>query len=156
MATKQPSKKTGEAPRTDICNKEPLGRHEYRKAIAAVPLAHARVSPTMKPGPNAYALRTEGDCLAPDINDGDVVICDPDAQPSLGDFIAIWWKGGSMPPGIKRLVSTLPPRAFWDNDALEAVVIVEQSNPPKRLAPVMARVAEIHKVLGKQQETNHG
>jgi hypothetical protein len=128
-------------------------RHDYQTAITAAPLGH--VQPMPNGGPNCYAVKTIGDCMAPDVNDGDLVLCDPDQLPMAGDYVAVWWKGGERPPNIKRLVTTLPPRAFWDNADFEAVVVVEQLNPPKRLAADMTRVEAVHKVLGKA-EAAHG
>jgi SOS-response transcriptional repressor LexA len=39
-------------------------------------------------GPRAFGLRIEGNSMEPDFRNGDVVIVDPDMEPSPGDFVA--------------------------------------------------------------------
>lgn len=130
-------------------------RQNLSTAITSKPLGYAKLPALMNSGPNAYALIVEGDCMAPDFNHGDTVICDPDNRPALGDIVAVWWKGGTAPPNIKRLALALPPAELWNSDDFEAMMVVEQLNPPKRLGADLSRIEAVHKVLGKQ-EANHG
>lgn len=131
-------------------------RQNLTTAIASNPLGYAKPPASMNPGPNAYALNCDGDCMAPEFNNGDTVICDPDNPAALGDYVVVWWKGGTAPPNIKRLALALPPRELWcGGDWFEAALVVEQINPRKRLAADLSRIEAVHKVLGKQ-EANHG
>ena len=36
-------------------------------------------------GPKSYAMTAEGDCLAPQFQDGDIIVCDPDQVPTPGN-----------------------------------------------------------------------
>lgn len=42
-----------------------------------------------KVGPNAYALRVEGDSMAPEFPEGTTIIVDPDIKPKHGDYVII-------------------------------------------------------------------
>lgn len=147
MEARDMLKRSTEAPRAGL-------RNDYRESLKR-PLGHAKVPEGITVGPNGYAMNTVGDCLSPVFNEGDVVLCDPDQAALAGDYVAIWWKGGDRQPHIKRLAYALPPNGLWDSDVLEAVIVVEQLNPPKRLAADLSRVAAVHKVLGKA-EVAHG
>ncbi len=56
--------------------------------------------------PEVYAAPVTGDCLAPDINDGDQALVSPATWPEPCDFVIVWPKDGS--PAIKQLVLQVP------------------------------------------------
>jgi phage repressor protein C with HTH and peptisase S24 domain len=127
----------------------PMSRDHYDEAITN-PMGRVTIPADLTAGPSAYALIAEGDCLSPEYGPGDVLICDPDATPAKGDFVAVWWKDGSSKPSVKRLGLGLPPRDLWGaKSELEAVLICEQLNPPKRLSARLSTVDAVHKVIGK-------
>ena len=48
------------------------------------------VDPALTEGrPNAYAAFISGDCLEPEIADGDLILVDPDKAPARGDFVLL-------------------------------------------------------------------
>ena len=101
-------------------------------------------------GPNRYAVATEGDCLYPEYQHGDIVICDPDQEPEAGDFVVIWWKGGGRKPSVKRLTASLPPREWWGmGGGGEWLLCCEQLNPPRPLQAKLAQVEAVHKVIAR-------
>lgn len=102
------------------------------------------------PGPNAYAIKAEGDCLAPEYKDGDTMICDPDQEPSAGDLVAIWWKDGARQPMVKRLITPLIPQSWWGLkfvDIKEPTIGFEMLNPPKRFAVPVSQLEAVHKII---------
>ncbi len=81
---------------------------------------------------DAIGLRVAGDCLAPEVNDGDVVVLDSKV-PKPGELAVIWFKGAA--PIIKYLVSDLT--FFYPYNPKSEIVlraIVRQTNPMKQLA----------------------
>lgn len=78
------------------------------------PLGFVSMPSWVPAGPNCYAIQLTGDCLEPELSDGDLVFCDPDVEPVPGDFVAIWWKEQTEIPHIKRLAFALPDRKFWE------------------------------------------
>ncbi len=42
-----------------------------------------------KVGPHAYALRVRGDSMEPEFSEGDILIVDPDVQPTNGRFVIV-------------------------------------------------------------------
>lgn len=129
-------------------NEQEINRMSYQEA-AATPLGHVEAPEAL--GPNAYGVICRGDCLAPVINDGDTVICDPDAEPASGDYVNVWWKGADSGPSVKRLAFALPPRSLWgaldDSDDLEGMLFCDQHNPSLRLSAPFAQIEAVHKVV---------
>ena len=99
------------------------------------------------PGPGAYALRLEGNCLEPELFDGDMAVVSPTAPLVAGEWVVIWRLKGK--PLLKRLV--IRPASF-DLDVVTGevmpAVIVEMLNPRKVMAIPMDQVKAIHAVVG--------
>lgn len=131
----------------------------FAGALQEPPTDHVCIPEQVMPGPRAYAMNTEGNCLEPEYYAGDTVICDPDQPPSAGDFVAVWWKGGERQPQIKRLVFGLPEQRLWDmrGDG-QFMLTVEQLNPPKDLWAPLCKVEAVHKVIHRipAQGARHG
>lgn len=119
--------------------------HSFEALMEAPHTANVRAPQEV--GPHAYALLCDGDCMSPSIRHGEAVICDPDQQPKVGDFVAIWWKNSERPPAVKRLCLAVPPREFWSAGELTGVLVVEQINPQKRLSASLDEVDRIHKIV---------
>lgn len=119
-------------------------------------LGYAEVGPNLNPGPNAYAVAIDGDCLAPTFNPLDIVVCDPDVRPEAGDFVSIWWKDESKEPGIKRLAMALPPEEIWESEDFTGLLVCETLNPRKRFTVDLSRVKAVHKVLGATGQRMEG
>jgi hypothetical protein len=117
----------------------------------ANPMGEVRLPHNLNAGPNVYALATQGDCMSPEIEHGDVLICDPDAEIRAGDMVAVWFKGG-RDPSVKRLVLGLPPRDLWDTPDLQGMLICGQLNPPKRLSARLSTIEAVHRVIGKAEK----
>lgn len=127
--------------------------HNYNESRNRSPLSFVKVPLSLEAGENTYALKADGDCLSPFYCPGDILVCDPDQAPAPGDFVAVWWRGGVRLPSAKRLVRALPPRDLWKlNGELQAMLICEQLNPPKRLSAPMTQIQAVHKILGKALE----
>lgn len=106
-----------------------------------------RCPKSANPGPNAYALTGDGDCLLPLIRSGEKLVCDPDQEPAPGDIVVIWWKDGAYQPLVKRLVFGLPPESWWGQEGAKVMAYVEMLNPPQTLSIPLARVEAVHKVI---------
>ena len=98
--------------------------------------------------PETYSLIVTGDCLAPEINDGDQVVVCPSTQPEAGDFAIIWTKDGNC--AVKRLTLAVPPESMMraTGGDVMALVMCEQINPPKQFAVSADKISAVHKVLG--------
>lgn len=99
-------------------------------------------------GPHCYAAKIQGDCLYPEYQDGDIVICDPDQTPGRGDFVVVKWLDGSG--SIKQLAAALPPADIRGSSKdVVAQIVCRQFNPPKMLYTSFNVVQGIHKVICK-------
>ncbi|MFZ5622211.1 MAG: S24 family peptidase [Pseudomonadota bacterium] len=78
-------------------------------------MEYAKVPENMQAGPNCYAVTVNGDSLIPEYRNGDVVICDPDQEPIIGDIVMVWWKGGKGVADMVRLVTAPPPCDIWND-----------------------------------------
>lgn len=123
--------------------------YAYASAVASEQeLSKVRVPSAVKPGPNAYAVQIEGDCLVPSYRPNDLAICDPDQTPEPGDFVAVWWRDGKRQPVIKRLMMGLPDRKYWHiGGEAEFVLMLEQLNPQKCYSAKFSQVDAVHKVI---------
>ena len=104
--------------------------------------------------PDAYAMQTEGDCLAPEIGDGDLIIASPSAPLRCGDYGVLYGKEGGC--SVKRLV-IVPGPDFWNahlapGSNLVAVLVVEMTNPPKTLFVSCDKLDAVHAVVHVQKE----
>lgn len=119
----------------------------------ARPIGFATVSGDLHPGPNAYAVGVQGECLAPVYCDGDMLVCDPDEAPQAGDYVCIWWKDEQRTPGVKRLVLGIMPTNIWGMKGdFDSLMICEQLNPPRTFQVNLSQhVRAVHKVIGKAE-----
>jgi peptidase S24-like protein len=100
----------------------------------------------------AYALIVTGDCLDPEICDGDYALVAPEMAYERGDFVVLLWKDGRV-PSVKRLA--MAPPSGWEkwSEKSEALplVFVEQLNPPQRYAVTTDHLQALHRVVGSFQ-----
>ena len=133
--------------------------------------ANARTMPTAKPArivgdalpddlahlPDRYAMPVIGDCRAPEIPDGALIIVDRTEPYAPGDLVVLFRRpleaGGEPRAMVKRLVMappswvTFPWQDHPQSDVL-AVMIVEMVNPRRRMTVRCADILGIHKCLG--------
>jgi hypothetical protein len=109
------------------------------------------VPKSLNPGIHSYAAKLRDDCLAPFFKDGDMLVLDPDQEPQIDEFAAIWWKDGTQPPSVFRLVLSLLPAELQSLKSTEAefTILCEQLNPHKQFSIPWSAVEAVHKVLGK-------
>lgn len=105
--------------------------------------------------PDVFALRGYGTCMEPLVADGSLLVCDKRKAPQVGDTVSLIFTEeaahrNQLPGMIKRLVSPVPPLG------LDARVIVEQLNPPRRYAIPTADLLAVHKVVGFAQSSSEG
>ena len=99
-------------------------------------------------GAECYAVRTFGDCLLPEVLPGTTAICDPVAEPQVGDYVAIWPTDVKLCPLIKRLVLALPDKEwFGKSTGGEWLLVCEQLNPPKRISIGLSKLKAVHKII---------
>ena len=134
--------------------------------------ANARTMPIAKPDrvvgqalpddlahlPDRYAMPVIGDCLAPEVPDGALVMVDKTALYKVGDLVIVFRRGaapGDQPRAmVKRLLMAPPPWVkafpFCDHPQSDVLALVglEQVNPPRRFTMRCADVLAIHKCLG--------
>ena len=133
--------------------------------------ASARTMPSAKPArivgkalpddlshlPDRYAMPVIGDCLAPEIQDGAVIIVDRTVPYAPGDLVVLFRRpvevGGQPRAMVKRLVMAPPSWVSFpwqdhpQSDVL-ALVIVEMLNPKRRIVMRCADILGIHKCVG--------
>ncbi len=106
--------------------------------------------------PNIYALRLEGDCMHPTIQDGQLAVLSPLAPIEPGDFVGVFFKDRlhdfrNCNVIIKRLVMA-PWQGYQFGIPIKGEVtplmIIEQLNPIKRYRVDCCDVLAVHKVLG--------
>lgn len=130
------------------------GFHETR---AREPIGQISIPAAEAGGSNCYAVAIEGNCLYPEYQHGDIVICDPDQEPGIGDYVLIWWKGGGQQPSMKRLALLLPPRELWGMGGdCEWLLCCEQLNPPRSLHEKLADVEAVHRVIARAGTVREG
>ena len=99
---------------------------------------------------DTYGCRVHGDCLFPEIKDGDMALASPSAEPLRGDFVVLHFASGA-PPQIKRLVMApgipVGTKLHPDSD-VQFLVVVEMLNPPRQLMAPINRLTAMHKVVG--------
>ncbi|NQW09544.1 MAG: hypothetical protein HQ481_06655 [Alphaproteobacteria bacterium] len=136
------------------------------RAVRRVP---SRVAPEVKPivpfrdatFPELYAMKLSGDCLAPDLMDGDEVKFSSVEPPVVGDFCIFIMQPELVPRGgmqciIKRMVMAPPPYVklpFRENPQSEvhALVMAEQLNPRRQFMIKCEHLLAIHKFVGVQR-----
>jgi len=111
--------------------------------------------------PEIYAMRTEGDCMVPEILDGQKIIVSKTEEVKRGDTVCLWLKSQSRPEGYSALVkkvAMLPPPhvtfpyAEHPESEVVALVFVEQINPPRAYQFRCDQILAMHKVIDVQAE----
>jgi hypothetical protein len=107
--------------------------------------------------PDRYALPVLGDCLSPEIRDGEMLLFDKALPYRIGDLVVLFRRREATPNGklqalVKRLIMlpsfvTFPWRDHPESDVV-AFVAVEQLNPHRRFTLPCADLLGIHKCLG--------
>lgn len=108
--------------------------------------------------PELYAMKLSGDCLAPELMDGDEVKFSSVESPAVGDFCIFIMRPELVRPGgmqciIKRMVMAPPPYVtlpFRENPKSEvhALVVAEQLNPRRQYVIKCENLLAIHKFVG--------
>ena len=108
--------------------------------------------------PAQYGLTVAGDCLAPHIRDGQVILVDRTAPYKAGDLVVIFRKREATPGGcfqgiVKRLVTAPPffvrfPFKDHPESEVQALIMVEQLNPRGRFTIRCADILGIHRCMG--------
>ena len=112
--------------------------------------------------PELYAMKLSGDCLAPDLMDGDEVKFSSVEPPVVGEFCIFIMRPELVRPGgmqcmIKRMVMAPPPyvklpfREHPDSE-VHALVIAEQLNPRRQYMIKCENLLAIHKFVGVQNQ----
>lgn len=111
--------------------------------------------------PELYAMKLSGDCLAPELMDGDEVKFSSVEPPVVGDFCIFIMRPELVPRGgmqciIKRMVMAPPPYVklpFRENPKSEvhALVMAEQLNPRRQFMINCEHLLAIHKFAGVQR-----
>ncbi len=104
--------------------------------------------------PDAYALQTEGDCLAPEIGDGDHVVASPSAPLRCGDYAVLHGKEGGC--SVKRLV-IVPDPDLWNSGSepgsnISGVLVIEMTNPRKTFFVSCDKLDAVHAVVYVHKE----
>ena len=99
---------------------------------------------------DAYGCPLKGDCLSPEINEGDMPLVSPSAEPKEGDFVVLYFVSGAVPL-MKRLVMApmvpIGTKLHPDSDVMP-IVVVEMLNPPRQLITTIDKLTAMHKVVG--------
>jgi len=122
-------------------------------------IAHAKQQglPYIDPAdmPARYALPGYGTCMAPQIEDGALLIGDKEVAPQPGDIVIVHFRREhaaryGVPGWIKRLALRLPPRG------MSGLIVVEQANPPRRFTVPTSHVAAVHRCIGTGERLPDG
>lgn len=98
--------------------------------------------PTFEDIPDVFAMKLAGDCLAPELMDGDDVVFTKAEAPRAGDIAIFILRPEEVREGgyqslIKRLVLGIPPWVTFPwrenpKSEVRALAIAAQSNPPRQ------------------------
>ena len=107
--------------------------------------------------PDRYCLPGIGTCMEPLIADGSMVAFDKRATPRSGDIVHLAFTRETgqrygVPGMVKRLAMDLP-EGF---EAFDALIAVEQINPPRRLWFWTSELLAIHKFIGVPERRDDG
>ena len=120
------------------------------------------VQPFLDPAtlPDEYAMRVTGNCMAPQIKDGAQAVFSKVEKPKPGDLVILYFRPelvapGSLPASIKRLVLAPPsyvkfPWREHPDSTVHALVICEQTNPPRQYHFKCENLLAIHKFIRTQ------
>lgn len=106
--------------------------------------------------PDVYALKPVGDCMAPEINDGDPIVISSSQHPKAGDLVVVHlrpaaaarWGSEAI---VKRLChDPLISRFPWDPTRSDLIptIVLDQLNPPRTYRIAATDILALHKVLG--------
>ena len=106
--------------------------------------------------PDQYALVGIGQCMAPLIPDGTLMVFDKRPEPRPGDIVGLVFtreaaKRWGLPGLFKRLALALPP-----SDECGGLVVVDQLNPPRRYCIPTGDVLAVHKAVGTAESDGDG
>lgn len=104
--------------------------------------------------PDQYALVGIGQCMAPLIADGTLMVFDKRPEPRPGDIVGLVLtqeaaKRWGVPGLLKRLALALP-------DPRGGLVVVDQINPPRRYCIPTIDVLAVHKAIGTAESDGDG
>lgn len=105
--------------------------------------------------PDLYALTGQGRCMEPLYMDGATLVGDKREKPEPGDVVIVHFHRDAarrygFPGWIKRLVHV------WPLQGEEALITLEQLNPPRRYLVPEGDVAAMHKCVGTATCTGDG
>ena len=97
--------------------------------------------PSLTAGPNAYAVKGTGDSMYPAIRSGWYIVCDPDAPPTITEFVEVRLKDGRRT--IKEFLGVVgsllhllsvngEKRMTFEMDEIDAIIAVTDIVPPSR------------------------
>jgi hypothetical protein len=96
--------------------------------------------------PTSYAATVRGDCMSPQLNDGDVVVISPKTVVRPGMIVAFSFKSGAEGT-IKRLKSELfKPATVGSNCQL--LITVEMDNPREQFFIDPCKIDQAQAVIG--------
>jgi len=109
--------------------------------------------------PDQYALIGVGDCMAPLIADGTLVVFDKRSEPRPGDIVGLVLSREAaqrwgVPGLLKRLALALPPSDLPRGNG--GLVVVDQLNPPQRYCIPTEDVLAVHKAIGTAESDGAG
>lgn len=104
--------------------------------------------------PETYAITGVGQCMAPLIADGTILVLSKAPQPEPGDIVGVIFTreaaaSWGMPGIVKRLAFHLPPRCG-------GLIVVEQINPTRRYLIRSTDVLAVHKAIGTAESDGDG
>ena len=104
--------------------------------------------------PDVYGGTVDGDCLAPEIRDGDRIVASPSAPLRCGDYALLYRKEGGS--SIKRLVIVPDPK-LWGSDLgpeseICPILVVEMTNPSRTFFVRCDTLDAVHAVLYVHKE----
>jgi hypothetical protein len=131
-----------------------------RKTSTTLRSAPAQALPAIDPEqlPDLYCLKLAGDCLEPVIPDRATVMIKKSETFDVGDVVVIWFRPELIAPGkpqssLKRITMNAPPWVKFPykdhpESDVQALIMVEQLNPPTGYRLRCADIIAIHKAIG--------
>ena len=107
--------------------------------------------------PDFYAMRLDGTCLEPEIEDGTLILVSRVEPYRIGDFVVVYLRPEALPPSgyqaqVKRLVmANRPPKPGTPEHLRSNVapcIVIEQLNPHRYYTIPWESVLAVHKCLG--------
>lgn len=99
-------------------------------------------------GENAYAIHISGDFLAPEVDDGQCAVFDPDAGLALRDGIVAVWLHERADPIVVRLALAVPPFTGTDEDNVRPLLAIRTTQGTKMID--MSRVKRVDRLVDVQ------